>query len=430
MSDSPADGNQQNLQVAALREINGLSYNLSPDLASTVSRTQTKQYFSQNNYSPGSTAVCILNTGSAFVHPRNTSLVFTINNLSMDGVTPAPVGFGSDSACSMIRRISLMSRSGDVLERIESVNMLARVRLAWEYNNDESFAHSAFLRAHNHDEAKSNAINAGSSKRVAIPMHVLCGLFSVDYLLPSMLCSGMRLELEFENAHDALISTSGTTVNDYSISDIYLSCDSYQLTDAVSREINTAASTSGLEVVYSTWHNTQSSRINTGVTNIESRKAVSRALQAFLVERPTTTQSNISSFQDSKIDTSTGITEFQARLGNIYLPNSSIKGAKPLNVHAELYSMSTLGFKALGSYRSGITTVHNTSVGDFRHSPVVCVDLERTAPMSLSGVPISNSRVLAFNITYKDTDSSKRIDMYLKHVSLARVFLSNVSVEI
>jgi len=322
-----------------------------------------------------------------------------------------------------------MSRSGDVLERIESLNMLARVRLAWEYSNDDSYSHSSFMRGHVHD-SQAPAILLDEYARVSIPMHVLSGLFSVDYLLPSMLCSGMRIEIEWESAREALTAVNAANVNNYNITDIYVSADAHQLTDAIQRTLNTAASTTGLEVVYPTWHTTQGSRINTGVQNIESRKAVSRALQAFIVERPIGTEVNIPSLQDLKIDSTHGPTEFQARLGNLYFPNSSIKAPTPLLAHTELYAMSTLGFKSTGGYRTGVTTVHNTSQSDFRHNPVLAVDLERTAAMGLSGVPISSSRVLAFNITYADSDTSKRVDLFLKYVSLARVFLSNTSVEI
>ena len=55
--------------IGGLLTLNSLSYTMPNDLSVTVSRTCTDQYFQSKDYAPGQTMVCVLNTGSAYVHP-------------------------------------------------------------------------------------------------------------------------------------------------------------------------------------------------------------------------------------------------------------------------------------------------------------------------------------------------------------------------
>jgi hypothetical protein len=245
---------------AGIIAINGLSYKLAPDLSIVTSRTDTRQYFSQNQYAPNSTAVCLLNTGSSFVFGPNCSLQFTVKN---EGANTQ--GFGIGSAVNLIRRISLVSRSGDVLERIQNLNCLNVIKL-W-HQHDEHWRDSTGAMM-----GISSSIPTNGELRFSIPMSELSGLFSYQYLLPSALCSGLRVEIEWESAGIAFATGAGPS---YSISDISLLCDSYNLTDMVLQTLNQQASSTGLEIVFETQFDTQASRTN-GTIAVESRKAVSR----------------------------------------------------------------------------------------------------------------------------------------------------------
>ena len=73
----------------------------------------------------------------------------------------------------------------------------------------------------------------------------------------------------------------------------------------------------------------------------------------------------------------------------------------------------------------------------------LAVTLERSTMFNLAGVPVNNSRVLALraklspvNTEYRTNrpdvptiDLRRRLDIFLKYVKLARVFLNNVEVE-
>ena len=63
----------------------------------------------------------------------------------------------------------------------------------------------------------------------------------------------------------------------------------------------------------------------------------------------------------------------------------------------------------------------------------LAVSLERSSLFNLSGIPINNSRVLAlrgqFSSDPSEISTSSRVNIYLKYVKLARIFLNNVEVE-
>ena len=71
--------------TAGLLQINNLRYQLKPDLSMCVSRAATTQFFAMQDYSPGSSMICIFNTGSSFVYGPRTYLSLDIQNTSAGG---------------------------------------------------------------------------------------------------------------------------------------------------------------------------------------------------------------------------------------------------------------------------------------------------------------------------------------------------------
>ena len=92
--------------TAGLLQINNLSYQLKPDLSMCVSRAATTQFFAMQEYSPGSSMICIFNTGSSFVYGPRTYLSLDIKNTSEGGTWT----FGNGTAANLIARITVSSR--------------------------------------------------------------------------------------------------------------------------------------------------------------------------------------------------------------------------------------------------------------------------------------------------------------------------------
>ena len=120
-------------------------------------------------------------------------------------------------------------------------------------------------------------------------------------------------------------------------------------------------------------------------------------------------------------------TSFQARVGSLYFPNSQITGPSEMQAAADCYF---LALKSFGQYNNNIPSHLSSSYASYvADTSVLAVGLERSNVLDLSGIPLSNSRTLAFNITFSDTTHNNGT-LFLEYLTVARVFLSNSTVEV
>ena len=198
------------------------------------------------------------------------------------------------------------------------------------------------------------------------------------------------------------------------------------------------ASTSALEVVSVTAHNTQATRAAASV-NVESGRSCSRALGFIWRERPALDTSNATVDRFATYPNSEAIfqTEFQARVGSLYFPQQGFKssggGASggagawktcPQEMYAScLNSMGKLGL----SPSSSATNIYQFlgSRYNFYQS------LERSNVTAQSGIPLSNSRMLAVQSVWNAPPApATLIDLYLMYTVLIRVFNSGSNLEV
>ena len=412
--------------IGGLLTLNSLS-TMPNDLSVTVSRTCTDQYFQSKDYAPGQTMVCVLNTGSAYVHPLRSYMRIDFVNDSSSAVC-----FGGGTAANLFSRLMISSRDGSILERIDSANLLARIRQNYDFSFETNS--TVFTAAGSRYNGSGNTVGTGSSYiqpqatvRFCLPLYLLSGFFSSTTLIPNTLASGMRLDIQLASGNIAL--KKGSTDENpeplsYSISDCAIVTESYQLSDLVLRNLNQMASSSGLEYLFTTYFSTQGRRSTTSI-NIESRKAVSRALACTYIE--TLPDSNQSKFQDSFASLPSNILDIQARVGSLYLPNqSSIRGSTALLVAPELY------YNALQAYAPSLSHTVNVDLHAFENGKgIFATSLERDT-LGGSGIPLSNSRVLSINGTFTPPpeNTSYFVCLFLKHAALARCFNSNCVIEV
>jgi hypothetical protein len=529
------------------------------------------------------------------------------------------LGLGSGSALNFIRRITLTSRSGDELERVERVNQLAPILdnytrdPAWFRTIGKMMGYSPVRGRQDrysvgpkpvnegygqtlvndatrnrffvdavpqdiHPDGTNLALGAGdwsadgnvmkgdatgivSSYRAArevhgmhpgfiipaltdsmtpgevtfiIPLSCMFGLFrTCDKLLPSMLTSGLRFEIEFEDANVVARGVEAgipdyhnlqgeqhqgpqngevysryqsnknvmgnqigveagvaarlvTTLSDaydwppvstqlpnlvWTIEDPVITLDQYQLTDSMQRVLNEEAAMRGLEVVFTTYHNTQSS-VNGNTIRQEMRKAVSRALTTITKVRGQLSGSNSEILRDSFLSIGFDRLSWQVRLGSLYFPqqpvtgkaatrtvwdtHSTLSAVKPLIKNSNT-AMHTSYWHTLRAFNKVATPTAPCCVTpeDFQGYPaedlwyiaqegaantceyggynVLAVDLERSNVQKLTGVPINNARVLEVRITLNPDNTNRPTsliaDTWLHHVRLLRVFLQNIEVE-
>jgi hypothetical protein len=262
-------------------------------------------------------------------------------------------------------------------------------------------------------------------------------------------------------------------------------CMCNQLTDAAQRAVNATSAHNGLEIVYYDFENTQAPAEKDEV-HVEVKKAVSRAMKAIAVIRPTDT-SGTNASTAIKVHTNTfacqpwNVKDYQWQLGALYFPHQRIEG-KGSEGDGLAYTASMAYYEALDAF-SGFAPKRNYCNVDFDEFTGLAVDnsskrslgttqlflpqpasglplaadgasrqvthqdpcyrghgiiaqtLERSGIFELSGYPINNSRVLVLHAAFdsantEDTaNQTRNIDIFLKYVKIARVFMQMVEVE-
>ncbi len=395
----------------------------------------------------------------------NTQTEQTVIYKAYDTVTDQNHG----SAMNLIKQVTITSRSGDEISRIDKANLLEYVRAEfmrdddhrktigsamgqnWQYSSDIGVTADAASRK-----------NAERTLRVSIPIYCLSGLFNYDRLMPSQLMSGLQIRIEWERPEIALVAgLAGSVetvpgvndvlpVTEYHISDIYFNMMSVQLTDSVQRMLNEHSATNGLEIVFADWANTSYPILGTHI-HAEVRQAVSRALRVFArirVEVATDKRMFSSSFEAERWR----VSRYQWQLGSLYFPQQPIAiphNTSTANIGAfvygpgvgalrnyegmtsEAYLHSLDCFGAVAASSTGRCAVSNSM---FELSAgIMAACLERSSVFNLSGIPINNSRVLSLNAEYDFTNrpagSTPHLDIFLQYVRLCRVWLTNTEVE-
>lgn len=483
--------NQADVARRGLVSVNRLDYTLQPDLSVAVARSSKKHFFQQNTYTPTQRAICILNSGAEYFDPQNSYLRFDVAlPVNASAKNTNGLNLGAGSGCNFIRQLTLTSRSGDEIERIEQVNHLA-VQLD-RYMNSPEWLNTqgeviGYLNASetvgatteqaypnrtygtsgvagsstNHSLFKPDTASGAQTKAsgkfcvvptttesvvssFVIPLSCLSGMFkSFDRLVPSMLASGLRIEIEFETATDVGQWGSGITTPSYTIINPEIVLDQYQLTDSIMRVLNEEAALRGLEVVFSTWYNHDVSFPAASTSgNIQIRKAVSRALGILTrISLPRGVGPTYDNFLARKAD----FTKYQVRVGALYFPQQGISSTSVTRNLTELYHHTLRG---LGKWKTpsaptgvpfmdfrgkgqAITGVYDATGGNASETFVsIYTDLERSNTQKLTGIPVNNARVAEVFFTRAAADADvSRVNCYLHYVKLLRVFLQNVEVE-
>jgi len=498
----------EGINSSGIIAVNGLSYKLPPDLSVAIQRNNQSQFFQAQGYTSGATAVCVFNTGASYVDMRRSYLVCDVKNTSTlaNGSSSTYSWFGPNgSACNLLNRVMIQTRSGAVIERVDNANQLASARLYMEHGRDwcgDQFVNSQFDTYNGGTPAGTadtgvilenrllsslgsaqvygaQPLNYGASlsqsivvtatstspvtvtstysssngykeawatndvRRFCIPLGELSPVCRYSQSLwPASLCSGLRFELLLEQPQNSMMSRLDDDIMNYQITNIRIVAECYQLSDMVLRVLNTMASTSALEVVSVTAHDTQSTRTAASI-NVDSGRACSRALCYLYRERPmkpSTSHCLFDPFATSPQSNTFYITQHQARVGALYFPQQPILNADSAAGWKECSDeMYIVTLQALGNM--GFEPKHTvTSPYKFRaERNNFYQTLERSNVIDASGIPLSNSRLLSIQQVWNGYTSESSstsiggpflIDLYLFHSVLVRVYLSGANVEI
>ena len=121
MSD-PVERKSMDKSVKGDLLINNLVYRQPKALSLAVNRTMKRQLFQTSSYSQNEMARIDWNTGSDYVCAQNSYLTFCVE---LEGTAPK-ANFGNGSAVNLIERITISSRSGTELDRLEQVGLWSK----------------------------------------------------------------------------------------------------------------------------------------------------------------------------------------------------------------------------------------------------------------------------------------------------------------
>lgn len=342
---------------SGLISVNDLTYVLEPDLSVATNKTHKKHFFQTNQFDPSQRAICILNSGADYIDTRRSYLSFevTLSETNRMGY------FGQcGSACNFIRSIQISTRSGDTLCRLDDFASLSNILLPLMYDRewfDNQGALMSFGGAvHRYVGGAGGAVqNAngtgeGDSQRFVIPMYVLSPLFAYGRLLPAMMMSGLRIEIEWQTAAKAFQTVDASApatrlwdpLTTYTVKTPYFVLESVQLSDSIQRALNEQSAVNGLEIVYCDYEMTEAQASGLeSKWNIEVRKSCSRALKAFARFRAVDQDTKEGLTDTFKAETQWPVTSYQWQLGSLYFPQQPVKSASvdaPMQCCREAYA--------------------------------------------------------------------------------------------
>lgn len=415
-----------------------LEYNLPSASTVVVEKNSKIFFFDKQEYKQDSDRMMItLNSGSDFIDGKNSYLKFTLK-LTAPGVVGGTdfVGFGQGSAGNVFSEILIRARDGAEIERVRDLNVLMACRTRWS-NAENYLDNAATAQGYTSDvsdEARTKVtagLTVGTGTEYVIPMRELSALFNTDKLLPSFLMSGMKIELVLAPAIAAFYSTGGTAraVTGYTISAPIIRLETLKLSDSIMNQLTQNAANSGLVIPIDTWDLTRDTI--TDKANLEIRRNVSQVLGVLIKIRESARVSGGTAFQqDSMASEDYRVADYRFRLGSQFIPNSSVASK------VEAYSLAQIAFN---KYKA--TAAENSiSVYDYygvdpdlvtplhKGQAVIASDLERSA-MDLSGVSISNSKVLAFEANMVAGGNERTVCAWIQFTRALTVFLTSTLVE-
>lgn len=399
----------------SLVRVNGLSYRMPSNMSVVVSRNMKRSFANLDSYGPDGKIIITWNSGSEYVNGMNSYLTF-------DAATTTATSAGelmSGSAVNFIESVTINSIQGTEVDRTEGVNIYRRDKDRYELSQDWINNAGSVMGYKSTESGVTNTLNTVTTtpQRYCIPLSKICGLCNTSVLIPSMLSGGLRFEIKL--APLGTVFKGGGLINpaSYTLTNVNMMLDSYQLADSIQKRLMQESAATGLEFFYETWDRTRHNINASNKANITVRKAVSRALGAHCKTRLTANTALLG--VDSMASETNEVASMFWRLGSLNFPNSRLTS----KVEQYYYSLYSMG-KFLHPHQS-----NSISYTDFiADEGLVAVTLERSSILSLSGLPVNNSRTLQLELDY-DTSQSRDQDVFLNYLQLARVFPNNVLVK-
>ena len=404
---------------------NNLTYELPVPSSVVVNKTKKRNYFQNRSYASQQTMVATLNTGADFVDLANSNLVVKVKVTSTN-VNQFACNFGSGSMMNMVENIRLFHRSGTQYTNTQKMNAY---RVVDDRNCESENWFNTIGVAMGYDLA-FGAIDSTTPEQIfIIPLKKLHPFFDPEggVMLPAAMASGLRCEIDLATLgniflYNAIPNSAAPT--DYEITDIYFDLESVSLMDSAQASINTNAQKKSLEYLYKDiFTSRNSSPSNSSAINVDINKSVSYADKVWSVIQTNLTQNDVT--------TDSYITPYKAgnwwiQLGSLQYPsNQKVADVKSAYLN-NLSAWNKLKGKCGERGMSEMTLAkYSTEYGAYVAS------LELDTSLALSGMPVTSSRTLRFELTLDvPLVSDSTTIVFMTYLSSARSTLTSSKVDI
>lgn len=410
-----------------LRTLNAMQYLRPSNGCLTERRTLKSSNFTNASYGWGQTMSWISQSGGDAVWGPSSFL-----RLEYDNDATADADWGVAGVLAICRNARLTHSSGEQLEYISNVNLLASERLKYETSRDDYDKIKGMLRI--------GTTEAKSTTQVAIiPLSYLFGLFDnqEQYIPPSFL-GGAKIEIDLMSKVGG--TTTGTAVLTFKPTIVLDSC---QLYDAVQKQLldeQSDTENSGLQFHYKTFFNTQAT-VAVQSINFDVQQSASLACRAFACVRHSD-QVEVGGKDNNNFQPA--VLSYQYRLGSAYFPQQIIRNPS-FKVQTESYALALQSVGAIphqyvakqvkdaGISYAEYTDESKGSAKDVEgRVPVYATSLEMSANgLALSGSSTNNSRLLNFSAQLDDPSAGKswNVNVFLEYVRLANIMHNNLIVD-
>jgi hypothetical protein len=220
---NPASGKDESAASRmGLIEINDLVYKLEADLSVAINRTHKYGFFQNNTYNNTQTSIAIFNSGADYIDPRRSFLSFTVTIPTTpspsDNTNPLYYAFISGylgaygSVLNFIDSVIVLTRSGDEVSRIMDFAQLMYTVIPWTFGKDwertvgQELGLGSYIGGNNTNRNDSTQVGVSVNHRRTfhIPLYLLSPFFSYGRLLPSMIMSGLRVEIKWKTLETAM----------------------------------------------------------------------------------------------------------------------------------------------------------------------------------------------------------------------------------
>lgn len=397
---------------SALMSLNGLKYTL-PQALSVVTTRTTQAYPSLNGtHTSNDTIYFRAETGARYVDARNSYVRVRLTASSA-------CNFGSGSIMNLIRSVVVRSAAGTEIDRVQDFNVLKRAQKPYECPSEW------FRKQGQMSGWKSSDVDLSDPEYWFIPLSDLSGLFNNGKLLPAQLMSGLQIELELENPRIALFGADATPVT-YVLDQCELYVDTFQLSDSIARKLSSISASGGLELSFVGTNYAFASSNGAAQTrfSVNSNSAVSRALSLIATSIPASSQ--VQEEDSFNAEQATVLDSYQIRVGSLYFPQQPVstpRDAYQTVMHAfdKLSSCHALTDVTWAEFEGEATPI----VGDSNHF-LLAATLERSSILSLSGIPVNQSRACVLDVSYNvATSVARQLHLFLSFQKVCTVFLAS-----